>query len=214
MDPASWVKTCSPTIGFESGNGRPEARATSSESGGRTGNPIPVATPDASIAAATSARAALPARSPQTVDGDRQMRCTGGSGHQRVGGGQAEIVVGMELQRQRDARGQIGHKGMGCEGVKDAQCIGDAKADGARGRGDPADPFKEIRIGPAGILSTDRHRKPRAGCSPDKPGGFFQKPGTACPQFALDLPVGSRNGDVKTRDAGFGGQRDILMAEP
>ena len=190
--PDSCVNTALPTMLLPAATGRPEARATSCEISGSARVSTPHSLP---IQVARGHHHLFQRRVAgafaQAVDGGAGMRGAGAQRGQRVGSGQAEVVVGVDLDADVDFAPQRGDALVRAEGFQQPQRVG-IRARGwrraacatcaawARKAGSARDASSKPTLTwlPA---SATRHT-PR--------GDGVQHPGAALAQLALDLDVG------------------------
>jgi hypothetical protein len=110
----------------------------------------------------------------------------------RIGGGKAEIVVGVEFDRNGRASRQGFDQRHGRERVENAHGVGQPDARGGGGGGNRDHIGQMGRIGARGILAADRDGEPEP-CRLAHQSIDARKRLGRCP--AAELQVGGRQGD-------------------
>jgi hypothetical protein len=105
------------------------------------------------------------------------MRRPGLAGGQRIGGGQAHVVVGVHFDFQAGVAAQRADLVEGAERFEDTQRVGKAQAAGARPFGGFGQGAEEVEVGARGILAAEADFQPEAERGTDEFGQFAQQPG-------------------------------------
>ena len=128
------------------------------------------------------------------------MGGTGPQRRQRVGGGQPQIVVGVDLQLTAPVAPQRLDMGMGREGIQDAQGIGIAQSLDAQLVGLAGHQRQLLIAGPRGILAPQTDSQPQLlgplHHGPESLGGRLP----AQPQLVGQHLAGNRHRDIDPLD--------------
>ncbi len=146
--------------------------------------------------------------------GDRRMRGAGLDRGQRIGGGEAEIVMAVELELEVGGRAQRGHQRVARIRIEHAERIGDAKAPRAGGLCGGDDLDQEIDIGARRILAADRDGKALAARVSDDALEHVDRVGALAAELGRDLHVGNRHRHIDHRDAGLDRGVDVSGPHP
>ncbi|MNR12995.1 hypothetical protein D3C85_1293770 [compost metagenome] len=147
---------------------------------------------------------------------DRGVDVAGAAQHRRhgVGGGQAEVVVGVHLQLEVEARTQEAEALEHAERLHHPHGIGEAQTPRAGGLGDVGDAHDELHVGPRGILAAQAHLEAGQARFADQSRHFAQGPVAVAAELVLEHQVGDRQRQIDHAHPAVAGRGEIAVAQP
>jgi hypothetical protein len=132
----------------------------------------------------------------EPVDGGAGMGRAGAERGQRVGGGQTEVVVRMDLDVEVGGATQLGDALVGAERVEDAQRVGIAHAHRTGGLRGLRHLRQEAAVGARRVFEADAGRQAGIARRADAALHHAEHPAAIAGQLALDLLIGHRHRQV------------------
>ncbi|MNM89144.1 hypothetical protein D3C81_1013730 [compost metagenome] len=150
----------------------------------------------------------------QTVDRGVEVGRAAQHRRQGVGGGQAEVVVGVHLQLEVEARAQEAKALEHAERLHHPHGVGEAQAPRAGRLGHLGDAHHEVHVGPRGILAAEAHLESGQARRADQPRHLAQGPVAVAAELVPEHQVGDRQRQIDHAHPAVAGRGEIAVAQP